>query len=224
MIKIGNQWDEKLRDEFEKPYFKELGEFLEREYSEFKVYPPKNEIFTAFEQCSFEDVKVVILGQDPYHQVNQAHGLAFSVNEGIPLPPSLKNIYMELEKDLGIQPAKTGNLLPWAREGVLLLNATLTVRDSSPQSHKNKGWEVFTDRVIELLDEKDSPIVFVLWGRNAQSKIPLIKNNKHLILIGAHPSPLSAFAGFFGGKYFSRANNFLIQVGEKPVKWDLNTI
>lgn len=221
-ISIGNDWDEKLKEEFKMPYFIELTDFLQREYETQVVYPPKNRLFSAFKECSFENTKVVILGQDPYHQVNQAHGLAFSVNEGVIIPPSLRNIYKELHSDLDIKPSLNGCLKNWAKEGVLLLNATLSVRDSRPQSHKNHGWESFTDKVIKLLDEKSDPIVFILWGKNARDKIQLIKNKKHLILVGAHPSPLSANRGFFGGKYFSRANSFLNEVGKKPINWQIN--
>lgn len=179
------------------------------------------DIFNALKYSSYGETKVVILGQDPYHQPGQAHGLCFSVNKGVKIPPSLVNIYKEMKEDLGIDQPPHGYLADWARQGVLLLNATLTVRRGEPNSHRGRGWEVFTDRIIELLNERQKPMVFVLWGANARAKESLITNTSHLILTGAHPSPLSAYNGFFGGGYFSRANRFLEVTGQKPVDWQL---
>ena len=221
MIHIGNDWDELLAGEFEKPYYQKLRTFLAEEYRSGKVYPPMNSIFNALRNSSYKNTKVVILGQDPYHQPGQAHGLCFSVNRGVKTPPSLVNIYKELESDMGIAPASHGCLSAWASQGVLLLNTVLTVRDSQPNSHKGKGWEFFTDQVISLLNEREKPMVFILWGANAKAKETLITNNRHLILAGAHPSPLSAYNGFFGGKYFSRANHFLELTGQQPIDWAL---
>lgn len=249
MVNFGNDWDEVLKGEFEKEYYQKLRQFLISEYRTEKVYPPMGDIFNALKYSSYSGTRVVILGQDPYHQPGQAHGLCFSVNRGVPVPPSLKNIYKELEGDLGSEenrpaekthpgavPADTsdgayetsgftvpnhGCLAEWAEQGVLLLNTILTVRDSSPQSHKGKGWEIFTDRVIEVLNEREHPMVFILWGANAKAKEKLITNPGHLILTGTHPSPLSAHHGFFGGKYFSRANRFLEAIGDTPIDWQL---
>lgn len=221
MIQIGNDWDELLAGEFEKPYYQKLRTFLAEEYRSGSVYPPMDSIFNALRNSSYENTKVVILGQDPYHQPGQAHGLCFSVNRGVKTPPSLVNIYKELESDMGIAPAGHGCLSAWASQGVLLLNTVLTVRDSQPNSHKGKGWEIFTDQVISLLNEREKPMVFILWGANAKAKETLITNNRHLILAGAHPSPLSAYNGFFGGKYFSRANRFLELTGQQPIDWAL---
>ncbi len=222
MIKIGNDWDKVLAGEFEKEYYVKLREFLVSEYKTQKIYPPMDDIFNALKYSSFSETKVVIIGQDPYHQIGQAHGLCFSVNKGVKVPPSLINIYKELKSDLGIDPPSHGYLADWAKQGVLLLNATLTVRDSQPNSHKGKGWEIFTDRVIELLNERQTPMVFILWGANARDKEVLITNPDHLILTGAHPSPLSAHNGFFGGNYFSRTNRFLEVIGQKQINWQLN--
>lgn len=221
MITIGNDWDQALAGEFEKEYYLKLREFLAAEYETQQIYPPKEDIFNALRYSSYSGTKVVILGQDPYHQPGQAHGLCFSVNKGVKIPPSLVNIYKELQADLGIMPPDHGYLADWAKQGVLLLNATLTVRDSQPNSHKNKGWEIFTDRVIQLLNERQTPMVFILWGANARAKEELITNPAHMILAGAHPSPLSAYNGFFGGQYFSRANRFLEATGQKPIDWAL---
>ena len=221
MFEIKNDWGPLLAPEMEKEYFLRLREFLEKEYREQTVYPPEDCIFSALNLSSYEQTKVVIIGQDPYHQPGQAHGLCFSVNPGVQIPPSLKNIYKEQESDLGIVQPPHGYLSDWAEQGVLLLNATLTVRDSQPQSHKGKGWEEFTDRIISLLNEREKPICFILWGANAKAKMELITNPEHFILTGAHPSPLSAYNGFFGGKYFSRANRFLTETGQKPIEWKL---
>lgn len=221
MVNIGNDWDELLRGEFTKEYYLRLRDFLKDEYSKGPVYPPMGDIFNALKYSSYEETKVVIMGQDPYHQPGQAHGLCFSVNKGVKVPPSLVNIYKEQEDDLGIHQPEHGCLIDWAKQGVLLLNATLTVRDSQPMSHKGHGWEAFTDHIIDLLDSRQKPLVFILWGANAGAKESLITNPDHLILKGAHPSPLSAYKGFFGGKYFSRANRYLEATGQKPIDWQL---
>ena len=221
MNKIGNDWDTLLAEEFEKPYYKKLQDFLAEEYGNGPVYPPKEDIFNALRASAYENTKIVILGQDPYHQPGQAHGMCFSVNRGVKIPPSLVNIYKELEADLGITPASHGYLKSWAEQGVLLLNTVLTVRESQPNSHRDKGWELFTDRVISLLNAREKPMVFILWGANAKAKKALITNADHLILEGAHPSPFSAYNGFFGGRYFSIANRFLRLTGQEQVEWKL---
>ncbi len=218
---IGNNWDKILKEEFSKEYFKNLLEFVKTEYQTKTIYPKETEIFNAFRKTNYENVKVVILGQDPYHGVNQAHGLSFSVKDGIKCPPSLINIYKELHDDLNIDIPKTGNLLPWTEEGVLLLNATLTVEASKPGSHQNKGWETFTDEVIKLLNQKNTPIVFILWGNYARQKKTLITNPIHYVIESPHPSPFSAYNGFFGSKPFSKTNNFLISKGLKPINWQI---
>lgn len=216
---IKNDWQDLLKDEFEKDYYKELRKLLIEEYKNYEVFPPANEIFSAFNLTSYRDVKVVILGQDPYHDNNQAHGLAFSVRDGIKIPPSLRNIYKELNSDLGLEIPTTGYLINWAKEGVMLLNTTLTVRAHTPMSHAKIGWEIFTDRVIELIDEKEDPVVFILWGNHAKSKKKLIKNRKHLVIESVHPSPLSASRGFFGTRPFSKANKFLKENNIEPPTW-----
>lgn len=221
MIKIGNDWDKMLQNEVEKPYFRDLKAFLGEEYKNNIVYPPAGDIFNALKYSSYEDTKVVILGQDPYHEPDQAHGLCFSVNKGIQIPPSLINIYKEIEDDLGICPPNHGCLVDWAKQGVLLLNTVLTVQKGQANSHKGKGWEIFTDRIVELLNERKKPMVFILWGANAKSKAELITNKEHMIITGAHPSPLSAWKGFFGGRYFSKANRFLEITGQTPIDWEL---
>lgn len=221
MVNIGNSWDKVLEGEFDKEYYLKLREFLKAEYSTRAIYPNMYHIFNALKYTAYEDVKAVIIGQDPYHQPGQAHGLCFSVMKGVKTPPSLVNIYKELYSDLGIKPASHGFLESWAQNGVLLLNAVLTVRDSQANSHKGKGWEIFTDRVIELLNEREKPMVFILWGANARAKAKLISNPNHLIIEGAHPSPLSAHNGFWGGKYFSRTNDFLISTGQEPIDWNI---
>ena len=225
----GNRWDGLLADEWQKPYYQELRSFLIEEYRNETVYPPAADIYNALRFTDYDDVKVVILGQDPYHEPGQAHGLAFSVQAGTPLPPSLVNIFKELEDDLGITPSQRtegGVLDPWARQGVLLLNTVLTVRAHQAGSHRGRGWEQFTDRVIELLAERETPMVFILWGANAGAKEDLIikaqgAKRRHLIIKAPHPSPLSAFRGFFGGSYFSRCNYFLEDNGIAPVDWSL---
>ena len=219
MVNLGNSWDEVLAGEFEKEYYLKLREFLKTEYGSYRVYPPMEHIFRALKETPYDKVKAVILGQDPYHEPGQAQGLCFSVPEGVKQPPSLVNIFKEMQADLGVRPPSHGNLLTWAHQGVLLLNAVLTVREHEANSHKNKGWEQFTDRVISLLNDREDPVVFILWGANAKAKASLITNDRHCILTGAHPSPLSAHNGFWGGKYFSRANEFLEERGYEPINW-----
>lgn len=219
MVNIGNDWDKLLANDFSGEYYLKLREFLKNEYSSRKIYPPMWDIFNALKYTSYKNARVVILGQDPYHGPGQAHGLCFSVKEGVPLPPSLKNILKELKDDLGIDAPTSGELVGWAKQGVLLLNTTLTVREGVPQSHKGKGWEILTDKIISLMNEKSTPVVFMLWGGNARAKKALITNPQHLVLECAHPSPLSAYSGFFGSKHFSRSNEFLISKGELPIDW-----
>ena len=221
MVTIGNNWDRVLAGEFEKEYYQKLREFLKVEYSTQVIHPGMYDIFNALKFTDYEDVKVVIIGQDPYHQPGQAHGLCFSVQKGVRIPPSLVNIYKELNSDVGVPIPDHGCLEDWAHNGVLLLNTVLTVRDSQANSHKGKGWEIFTDRVIELLNEREKPMVFILWGSHAQKKAALIDERKHCIIKGVHPSPLSAHRGFFGGHYFSRANGFLELMGQEPVDWTI---
>lgn len=216
---IGNNWDKLLEEEYEKPYFKSLLEFLKEEYKTKTVYPKRSEIFNAFRYTSFDNVKVVIIGQDPYHGPKQAEGLSFSVSNEVLKPPSLKNIFKELESDLGIPFPKHNSLKPWANEGVLLLNAVLTVEEHNPASHKDKGWETFTDDVIKVINQKDTPVVFILWGAFARGKKSLITNPKHYIIESAHPSPFSAYNGFFGSKPFSKTNEFLKKNGIKEINW-----
>ncbi|MBQ9972322.1 MAG: uracil-DNA glycosylase [Firmicutes bacterium] len=223
MVNIGNDWDDILKGEFEKEYYLELRKFLAQEYRTQTVYPDMYNIFNALKYTAYKDVRVVIIGQDPYHEPGQAHGLCFSVQKGVKVPPSLVNIYKELKSDLGIETPGHGCLTEWAENGVLLLNAVLTVRKSAANSHKGKGWEKFTDRVIELLNEREEPVVFILWSANAKAKAQLITNPKHFIITGAHPSPLSAYNGFFGGKYFSRANAFLEANGLGAVNWNISS-
>ena len=220
MVNIGNDWDEILRSDFESDYYQRLREFLKEEYSTRKIYPHMNDIFNALVYTPYKETRVVILGQDPYHGEGQAHGLCFSVRDGVRPPPSLKNIFKELKDEYGISEPPTGELTGWARQGVLLLNTTLTVREGSPQSHKGRGWEILTDKIIELLNRSDEPIVFMLWGGNARAKKALITNSTHLVLECAHPSPLSAYAGFFGCGHFRRANEFLIKNGRTPIRWE----
>ncbi|MDO5441146.1 MAG: uracil-DNA glycosylase [Bacillota bacterium] len=220
MVNIGNSWDEKLKGEFDKEYYLKLREFLKSEYSNHVIYPDMHDIFNALKAASYEDIKVVIIGQDPYHEPNQAHGMAFSVKPGVEAPPSLKNIYKELSSDIpGFVVPQDGYLQKWATQGVLLLNAVLTVRAHQANSHKGKGWEIFTDRVIELINEKETPVVFLLWGANARAKKALITNPIHYVLEAPHPSPLSAYNGFFGCKHFSKCNDLLIKSGQNPIDW-----
>ncbi len=219
MVNLGNDWDTILKDEWQKPYYKSLRAFLKSEYSGHTVYPDMNDIFNALKYTSFEETRVVIIGQDPYHGEGQAHGLCFSVKDGIAHPPSLKNIFKELRDDVGKEIPESGCLTSWAKQGVLLLNAVLTVRESSPASHKGMGWETFTDRVINELNKKETPVVFLLWGAFAQKKAEIITNPIHKKLINVHPSPLSASRGFFGCRHFSKANEILIENGLAPINW-----
>ncbi|MBE6805661.1 MAG: uracil-DNA glycosylase [Ruminococcaceae bacterium] len=222
MVKIGNDWDEILADEWQKPYYLDLREFLKNEYKNHTIYPAMNDIFNALKYTSFADTKVVIIGQDPYHGPNQAHGLCFSVKKGVEPPPSLKNIFKEIESDLHItEPAHFGELTAWAKQGVLLLNNVLTVRAASPNSHKASGWEKVTDRIIAELNRKNEPIVFLLWGNNAIQKAKIITNPIHRKLTTVHPSPLSAYGGFFGCKHFSKTNELLEKAGFTPINWQL---
>ena len=216
---IGNNWDNYLKQEFNKDYFKELLSFVKKEYHEKTIYPKQNEVFNAFRYTDFDNVKVVILGQDPYHGPNQAEGLSFSVSNEVLKPPSLQNIFKELESDLGIPFPEHNSLKPWAKQGVLLLNAVLTVEEHKPTSHKDQGWEIFTDAVIKKLNERDKPIVFILWGAYARSKKNYITNPIHLVIESAHPSPFSARNGFFGSKPFSKTNDFLKKNGIKEIDW-----
>ena len=222
MVNLGNDWDEILAFEFQKDYYLKIREILKREYATQKIYPDMYDIFNALKFTAFHDVKVVIIGQDPYHQPGQAHGLCFSVKKGVAIPPSLQNIYKELHADLQIPIATHGELTSWAHQGVLMLNNVLTVRESQPNSHKTIGWEIFTDKVIEILNTREKPIVFMLWGANARKKAELITNPAHLKLVAAHPSPLSAYNGFFGCKHFSKANKFLAENGMKPIDWAID--
>ena len=219
MVHIGNDWDEILADEWQKPYYIKLREFLKSEYSSREIYPDMYNIFNALKYTSYKDCRAVIIGQDPYHEPGQAHGLCFSVMPGTPLPPSLKNIYTELKNDLGIEPAQNGFLERWAKSGVLMLNTVLTVRRGAANSHKDKGWEQFTDCVIQKLNQKDTPVVFLLWGAHARKKCDIITNPIHKKLTCAHPSPLSAYNGFFGCRHFSKCNYLLIESGQEPIDW-----
>ena len=221
---LGNDWDEILGDEFDKPYYKNLRKFLDEEYKTKTIYPLPQNIYAALRLTTYKDTKVVILGQDPYHEENQAHGLSFSVNKGIDIPPSLLNIYKELNNDLNCYIPNNGYLIKWAKQGVLLLNAVLTVEAHKANSHKGKGWEELTDTIIKNLNEKDEPIVFILWGRNARDKAKYITNKKHLIIESAHPSPLSAYNGFFGSRPFSRTNDFLTKNKMLPIDWQIENI
>ncbi|MBQ8565656.1 MAG: uracil-DNA glycosylase [Bacteroidaceae bacterium] len=218
-VRIEDSWKQRLQEEFDKPYFENLTRFVRSEYAAGTVYPPGSQMFAAFDACPFDKVRVVILGQDPYHEPGQAHGLCFSVNDGVPYPPSLVNIFKEIADDLGKPTPTTGNLMRWAEQGVLLLNATLTVRAHQAGSHQNKGWEAFTDAVIHRLAEEREHIVFILWGSYAQRKGAFIDRNRHLVLQSPHPSPLSAYRGFFGNKHFSRANAYLVEHGCEAIDW-----
>ena len=218
---IGNSWDIYLKDEFKKDYFKEILKQVEKEYKEKTCYPPKNEIFNAFRYTTYENLKVVIIGQDPYHGVNQAEGLSFSVKNTVSRPPSLQNIFKELESDLGIKVSNNNSLVPWAKEGVLLLNAVLTVEEKKPASHQGIGWETFTDEVIKIINKKEEPVVFILWGNFARNKKKLITNPNHFIIESPHPSPFSAYNGFFGSKPFSKTNKFLESKQIKPINWQI---
>lgn len=221
---FGNDWDNVLNEEFEKEYFKTIIEKVDEEYNKTRVYPAKNKIFSAFKLTPFNNVKVVILGQDPYHGEGQAHGLCFSVMPGVPTPPSLVNIYKEIKNDIGGFVPDNGYLVPWAKQGVLLLNTVLTVREGMPNSHRSLGWEKFTDAVIKKLNESNNKIVFLLWGNNAKLKADLIDTSKHTILFATHPSPLSATHGFFGCKHFSKTNEILENNNLKPINWQIDNI
>lgn len=218
-VRIDQSWKEHLQTEFDKPYFKALTDFVRDEYAHGPVYPPGKLIFNAFDLCPFDKVKVVIIGQDPYHEPGQAHGLCFSVNDGVPFPPSLRNIFKEISDDLGKPVPPSGDLTRWARQGVLLLNATLTVRAGMAGSHQGRGWEEFTDAVIRELNAGRDGLVFILWGGYAKKKGAMIDRSRHLVLSSAHPSPLSAYNGFFGNHHFSQTNNWLISHGESPIEW-----
>ncbi|EQK41879.1 MAG: uracil-DNA glycosylase [Paraclostridium bifermentans] len=224
MVNIGNDWDEILKGEFEKPYYLKLREFLKEEYKNNIIYPDMHDIFNALKYTSYKDTKVLILGQDPYHGENQAHGLAFSVKPGVKTPPSLLNMYKELNSEFECFIPNNGFLVPWTKQGILLLNTALTVRAHEANSHKGKGWETFTDHIIETLNLREDPVIFVLWGNNARSKKKLIDANKHYIIESAHPSPLSASRGFFGSKPFSQVNDILIKLGKEPIDWQIPNI
>lgn len=224
MVTLNNDWDKLLKDEFQKEYYLKLRQFLVREYASKTIYPDKYNIFEALKLTPYKDVKVVILGQDPYHGENQAHGLAFSVQKEVEIPPSLKNVYKELIDDLNCYMPNNGYLVPWARQGVLLLNTSLTVIANIANSHRNKGWEIFTDKIIQLLNEKETPVVFLLWGNNAKEKAKYITNPLHLVLKAAHPSPLSASRGFFGCRHFSKTNQFLKEHGLDEIDWQIPNI
>lgn len=224
MTMINNDWLGAIRDEFQKDYYKELFKFINNEYRTTTVYPPADDLFNALHLTPLSDVRVVILGQDPYHDDGQAHGLSFSVRPGIKIPPSLGNIYKELQTDLGCYIPNNGYLEKWAKQGVLMLNAVLTVRAHQPASHQGKGWEQFTDAIIREVNKKDAPVVYMLWGNFARSKVEMLDNPKHLILESPHPSPFAARKGFFGCKHFSKANDFLVSHGEKPIDWQIENI
>lgn len=224
MVKLENKWDDVLKDEFEKDYYKKIREFLKYEYSHYRVYPDMNDIFNSLKYADYNNIKVVIIGQDPYHEEGQAHGLSFSVKPGIEIPPSLVNIYKELHDDLGCYIPNNGYLVKWAKQGVLLLNNVLTVRAHLANSHKNCGWETFTDEIIRQLNEREKPVVFLMWGSCAKQKEALITNPNHYILKTVHPSPLSAYRGFFGCKHFSKTNKILVENGEEPIDWQIENI
>ena len=224
MVHIGNDWDALLAEEFQKEYYLKLRGFLKSEYSSYKIHPDMYDIFNALKWTSYKDTKVVILGQDPYHEENQAHGLAFSVKVGVKTPPSLVNIYKELKNELGLFIPNNGYLEKWARQGVLLLNASLTVRNGLANSHRNKGWEIFTTCVIEKLNQRQEPVIFLLWGSNAKEKMAYITNPKHYILNAPHPSPLSASRGFFGCGHFKKTNELLESLGREPIDWQIENV
>lgn len=219
---IGNDWDQFLKEEFEKEYYLTLRQTLVEEYRSHTVYPAKENIFNALKFTPYSKVKVLLLGQDPYHGEGQAHGLAFSVQKGVPKPPSLVNIFKELESDLKITPPSHGCLTDWTTQGVMLLNTVLTVREGEPNSHKKLGWTTFTDKIIEILNKREDPVIFLLWGRNATEKLPLITESRHYVLSCVHPSPLSASRGFFGCKHFSKVNEILKRMGKEPISWEIS--
>ncbi len=220
-VNIGNDWQDILEPEFKKEYYLKLRQFLISEYKTYTVYPHMNNIFEALKLTSYKETKVLLLGQDPYHGPNQAHGLAFSVQKGVPIPPSLQNMFTELTNDLGCYMPSHGNLVSWAEQGVLLLNTALTVRAGMADSHKNRGWEEFTDRIIIQLNARQEPVVFLLWGNNARAKKKLITNRQHLVLEAPHPSPLAASRGFFGCRHFSKANEFIVGIGKEAIDWQI---
>ncbi len=222
MVHIGNDWDQLLQEEFQKPYYQKLRQFLAMEYRTKTIYPDMYDIFNALRYTSYEQVKVVILGQDPYHGKGQAHGLCFSVKKGVTPPPSLMNIFHELQADVGCSIPTHGELIEWAKQGVLLLNTVLTVREHQANSHQGQGWEQLTDHIISLLNEKQGPVVFLLWGRNAKAKMSLLQNPAHLVLTSSHPSPYSVDYGFNGCRHFSKTNEYLIQNGCKPIDWQIH--
>lgn len=224
MVNLGNDWDEILAEEFQKEYYLRLRQFLKAEYQNHKIHPDMYDIFNALKWTSYSETKVVILGQDPYHEEGQAHGLAFSVKKGVKIPPSLLNMYKELEHELGCYIPNNGYLEKWAKQGVLLLNSSLTVRDGMANSHRNKGWEIFTNRIVECLNERQDPVIFMLWGNNAKEKSAVITNPKHKILTAAHPSPLSASRGFFGCNHFKTANKMLEEMGKSPIDWQIENL
>lgn len=221
---IHNHWWPFLQNEWKQPYFQQLSKFLHEQYATKVIFPPKDKVFAAFETCDLDNVKVVILGQDPYHEVNQAHGMCFSVNPGIPIPPSLNNIYKELQEDVGCYIPNTGYLMPWAKQGVFLLNTVMSVEKGKANSHAKKGWEVFTDHTIMKINEEKESVVFLLWGRNARNKASMIDKTKHLVLECAHPSPLSAYNGFFGCRHFSKTNAYLIAHNKTPIDWQIQNL
>ncbi len=223
-VDLPESWQAVLADEFEKKYFKELAEFVDKEREEYTVFPPENDVFNAFKYCPFEELKVFLIGQDPYHDINQAHGLSFSVRPGVKPPPSLKNMYKELRDDVGCSVPNNGYLVPWAKQGVLMLNAVLTVRAHKAGSHGSKGWEKFTDAAVKAANEREDPVVFVLWGGYAKKKGKKIDETKHKIVDSAHPSPLSADKGFFGSKPFSKINKALEELGKEPIDWQIPDI
>ncbi|MDP4132600.1 MAG: uracil-DNA glycosylase [Bacillota bacterium] len=224
MVLLGNDWDNIIGDEFTKDYYIKLRAFLKSEYSNYNVYPNMYDMFSALKATSFADTKIVIIGQDPYHEPGQAHGMCFSVKPGVTPPPSLRNIFKELQSDLGLYIPNNGYLMSWAKQGVLLLNTVLTVREGEANSHKGKGWEIFTDRIIKELSNRDDPVVFLLWGSPAQAKAELIDTSRHYIFEAPHPSPLSASRGFFGCKHFSKANETLISLVKSPIDWQIKNI
>ena len=224
MVDFGNDWNGILKDEFQKEYYQKLRQFLKYEYTHYTVFPDMYDLYSALRATSYQDTKVVIIGQDPYHEVGQAHGMCFSVKPGVQTPPSLQNIFKELHDDLGCFIPDNGYLMPWAKQGVLLLNAVLTVREGQADSHKGKGWETFTDRVIEVLNERKDPMVFLLWGKNARAKAERIDRTRHFVLEAPHPSPLSASRGFFGCHHFSQANEALISFLRSPIDWQIPNI
>ncbi len=224
MMLSDNKWKKILSNEFEKEYYIKLMDFLEKERAQYNIFPQEEEVFSALSLTDYDDVKVLITGQDPYHEEGQAHGLAFSVKPGVQTPPSLQNMYKELKFDLGCYIPDNGYLVKWAKQGVMMLNTVLTVREGAANSHKNKGWEKFTDKIIEKLNERDDPVIFLLWGANAKEKLKIITNPKHYVLSAAHPSPLSAMRGFMGCRHFSKVNTILQSMGKTPIDWQIENI